>query len=212
MWLIYFQFQAYYGSEDWVKYFLHTGHLTISGCKMSKSLKNFVTIQQALQKQSSTQLRLSFLLHSWKDTLDYSENTMEMAVQYERLLNEFFLNIKDLTRHVTPSKPATQFNEWSNIEGEIQLKFNQAKDDVHIALCDNIDTRSALDAIRDLVSIVNVYIRDNSRRLNALLLRRIAEYITDMLHIFGAINGPRGGIGFPIAGHTDSNVSSFLNT
>lgn len=135
---------------------------------------------------------------------------MEMAVQYERLLNEFFLNIKDLTRHMTATKPATQFNEWSNIEGEIQLKFNQAKDAVHIALCDNIDTRSALDAIRDLVSIVNVYIRDNSRRLNALLLRRVAEYITDMLNIFGAINGPRGGIGFPIAGHTSSNVRRFL--
>jgi cysteinyl-tRNA synthetase len=29
----------------WVRYFLHSGHLTIAGCKMSKSLKNFITIQ-----------------------------------------------------------------------------------------------------------------------------------------------------------------------
>lgn len=70
-----------------MKYFLHTGHLTIAGCKMSKSLKNFVTIQQALEKQTATQLRLAFLLHSWKDTLDYSDNTMEMAVQFEKFLN-----------------------------------------------------------------------------------------------------------------------------
>lgn len=73
-----------------MKYFLHTGHLTIAGCKMSKSLKNFVTIQQALQKQTATQLRLAFLLHSWKDTLDYSDNTMEMAMQFEK-----FLNVRD---------------------------------------------------------------------------------------------------------------------
>lgn len=33
------------------------------------------------------QLRLAFLMHSWKDTLDYSSNTMESAVQYERFLN-----------------------------------------------------------------------------------------------------------------------------
>lgn len=26
-------------------------------------------------------------MHSWKDTLDYSANTMESALQYERLLN-----------------------------------------------------------------------------------------------------------------------------
>lgn len=33
------------------------------------------------------QLRLAFLMHSWKDTLDYSCNTMESAIQYERFVN-----------------------------------------------------------------------------------------------------------------------------
>ena len=37
--------QAHYGSDQWINYFLHAGHLTIEGCKMSKSLKNFVTIK-----------------------------------------------------------------------------------------------------------------------------------------------------------------------
>lgn len=57
---------------------------------MSKSLKNFITIQQALQKNTACDLRLMFLLHSWKDTLDYSENTMEMATQYKKFLNVWF--------------------------------------------------------------------------------------------------------------------------
>lgn len=26
-------------------------------------------------------------MHSWKDTLDYSSNTMESAVQYEKFMN-----------------------------------------------------------------------------------------------------------------------------
>lgn len=33
------------------------------------------------------QLRLAFLMHSWKDTLDYSSNTMESALQFEKFLN-----------------------------------------------------------------------------------------------------------------------------
>lgn len=81
------QSEAAYNQSEWVKYFLHTGHLTIAGCKMSKSLKNFVTIQEALTQYTACELRLAFLLHSWKDTLDYSENTMEMAKQYQRFLN-----------------------------------------------------------------------------------------------------------------------------
>lgn len=129
------QSEAYFNSPDWVKYFLHTGHLTIAGCKMSKSLKNFITIQQALEKNSATQLRLAFLLHSWKDTLDYSDNTMEMAVQYEKMLNEFFLNVKDLTRHVVTGLPRNVFNDWGKPETELQQKFNTSKAAIHAALC-----------------------------------------------------------------------------
>lgn len=44
--------QAYFENDYWVRYFLHTGHLTIAGCKMSKSLKNFITIKDALEKNT----------------------------------------------------------------------------------------------------------------------------------------------------------------
>ena len=40
--------QARYGSDQWMSYFLPSGHLTIAGCKMSKSLKNFITIKQVM--------------------------------------------------------------------------------------------------------------------------------------------------------------------
>ena len=49
---------------------------------------------EALEKNSSRQIRLAFLLHAWDRTLDYSENTMRDAVQYEKNINEFFMTIK----------------------------------------------------------------------------------------------------------------------
>lgn len=109
--------QAYFDNDNWVRYFLHTGHLTIAGCKMSKSLKNFITIKDALEKNSSRQLRLSFLLHSWKDTLDYSANTMDNAVQYEKFVQEFFLTVKDLFRQI-PATGIEAFQKWSKDEVE----------------------------------------------------------------------------------------------
>jgi cysteinyl-tRNA synthetase len=39
------QSEAYHNCPAWVRYFLHTGHLHINGLKMSKSLKNFTTIE-----------------------------------------------------------------------------------------------------------------------------------------------------------------------
>ncbi|MDP2439798.1 MAG: cysteine--tRNA ligase [archaeon] len=67
------QSEAHYGCKQWVNYFLHTGHLHIDGRKMSKSLKNFISIRQCLKAYSPRQLRLLFLQTHW-------HNFMEVAV------------------------------------------------------------------------------------------------------------------------------------
>lgn len=202
------QSEAHYDESGWVKYFLHTGHLTISGCKMSKSLKNFITIKEALNQHTATQIRFAFLLHSWKDTLDYSSNTMEIAIRFEKLLNEFFLNVKDIIRQ----QNSIEMKKFEKKDLDLSEKFQVARKSVHAALCDNIDTKSALDAIREIISQSNVYIRDNPSELNAQLLEQIAIYITDLLQVFGAVQGPKKVIGFPSAAIGDgaSNKEEIL--
>ncbi|XP_027387477.1 cysteine--tRNA ligase, cytoplasmic isoform X1 [Bos indicus x Bos taurus] len=203
------QSEAYFENDCWVRYFLHTGHLTIAGCKMSKSLKNFITIKDALKKHSARQLRLAFLMHSWKDTLDYSANTMESALQYERLLNEFFLNVKDLLR--APVEVAAQFEKWEDEETELNKSFYKKKAAVHQALCDNIDTRTVLEEMRALVGQCNLYMAARKaarRRPHRVLLESIAHYLTHMLKIFGAIE-EESSLGFPIGGAgTSLNLES----
>ncbi|XP_058806033.1 cysteine--tRNA ligase, cytoplasmic [Phymastichus coffea] len=197
------QAEAYFKHSHWVRYFLHSGHLTISGCKMSKSLKNFITIKEALKKNTARQLRLAFLFHSWKDTLDYSDATMEMAVQYEKFLNEFFLNVKCRIRKIGSGGTTIHtFNKWDSKEFDLNNNFFKVKDDIHEALCDNIDTRSVLDIIRELVSNSNIYMKDCANP-NILLLRDIAVYITKILAIFGAIPTHHA-IGFPLDDESQS--------
>lgn len=194
------QSEAYFENDCWVRYFLHTGHLTIAGCKMSKSLKNFITIKDALQKHSARQLRLAFLLHSWKDTLDYSSNTMESALQYERFLNEFFLNVKDLLR--APVDAAGQFEKWEEEEAVLSHSFYDKKAAVHKALCDNVDTRTVMEELRALVSQCNLYMaarKAAKRRPNRGLLQSVAQYLTHLLKVFGAIE-EESSLGFPVGG------------
>ncbi|XP_053884182.1 cysteine--tRNA ligase, cytoplasmic isoform X1 [Malaclemys terrapin pileata] len=195
------QSEAYFENDHWVRYFLHTGHLTIAGCKMSKSLKNFITIKDALKKHTARQLRLAFLMHSWKDTLDYSNNTMESAIQYEKFLNEFFLNVKDILR--APIDLIGQFQKWEFRETELNKSFYDKKATIHEALCDNIDTRTVLEEMRSLVSQSNSYIaaKKTARQMpNRLLLESISSYLTQMLKIFGAIESDEA-LGFPVGGN-----------
>uniref|UniRef100_A0A8C2KNZ2 Cysteine--tRNA ligase, cytoplasmic n=1 Tax=Cyprinus carpio TaxID=7962 RepID=A0A8C2KNZ2_CYPCA len=204
------QSEAYFENDHWVRYFLHAGHLTIAGCKMSKSLKNFITIKDALAKHTARQLRLAFLMHSWKDTLDYSNNTMESAIQFERFINEFFLNVKDILR--SPTDITGQFEKWEAEEIELNKSFYEKKTSVHEALCDNIDTRSALEEMRALVGQSNTYMaaRRSAKLLpNRMLLQSIALYLTEMLKTFGAIEGSEP-IGFPVGGNGQNLESTVI--
>lgn len=64
--------------------------------------------------------------------------------------------------------------------------FYEKKEAVHEALCDNIDTRSALEEMRGLVGQSNAYMaaRKSAKLLpNRMLLQSIAHYLTDMFKV-----------------------------
>ena len=50
------QSEAYLGVGEWIPHWIHTGHLHIDGLKMSKSLKNFVSIEDFLNDNVSNEM------------------------------------------------------------------------------------------------------------------------------------------------------------
>src|SRR5208282_3056317 len=84
------QSEAYHDCQQWVNYFLHTGHLSIEGQKMSKSLKNFITIRDALKKYSARQLRLAFLTTAWDGPMDFKDDIMDEMKSLEEKLCVWF--------------------------------------------------------------------------------------------------------------------------
>ena len=78
------QSEAHYDIKQWVNFFAHSGHLHIDGLKMSKSLKNFITIRRALKTYSARQLRFLFLLHNWSDPMELTP-IIKRKVKEQRL-------------------------------------------------------------------------------------------------------------------------------
>ena len=76
-------------SHQWVNYFLHMGHLSIKGAKMSKSLKNFTTIREALKggEWTSRTLRIVYLQGSWKDAFEVTDSVVAEGNAWERKVN-----------------------------------------------------------------------------------------------------------------------------
>lgn len=90
--------------SQWVNYFLHSGHLHIEGLKMSKSLKNFITIKNMLTKYTSNQIRILFLLNKWDNFMNYSPNgeSMVQCIEIDKSFTNFFaiilMKIKNFDR------------------------------------------------------------------------------------------------------------------
>jgi cysteinyl-tRNA synthetase len=85
--------------KKFVNNWVHAGFITIDGKKMSKSLKNFITIKHILTEYSARQVRFLFLLHSWDSLMNYTtEKSMPEAVEKERQFSEFFKTVKATLR------------------------------------------------------------------------------------------------------------------
>ncbi|CAN0110178.1 unnamed protein product [Ascophyllum nodosum] len=182
------QAEAKYDCSQWVNYFLHTGHLHIKGFKMSKSLKNFITIKQALTehsaRQASINIRLLFLLHKYNTPMDYGDDAMAGALGAEKTFSEFFHNVKAALRRSTPKDPS----RVREAELTLQARLADAKRDVRRCLCDDFDTPSAVVALQELVKAVNKYLETKERageKIVADSVRGAAEYVTKIFKVFG---------------------------
>lgn len=107
---------------------------------MSKSLKNFITIQQALASYTARQIRFFFLSHDWRGTLDYSQRSMQEAVELEKTFNEFFLLLKSELQQLSAA-PA-DYAKLAEADSGLLSALDACKRAVHLALCDSIDTVS----------------------------------------------------------------------
>eukprot|EP00246_Nothoceros_aenigmaticus_P001191 TRINITY_DN1160_c0_g1_i8.p1 TRINITY_DN1160_c0_g1~~TRINITY_DN1160_c0_g1_i8.p1 ORF type:complete len:529 (-),score=133.57 TRINITY_DN1160_c0_g1_i8:1525-3111(-) len=200
------QAEAYYGSNEWVKYFLHSGHLSIDGLKMSKSLKNFITIKQVLSKYSARQLRLLFIMQAWDKPMNFSDSVFIEVLNKERQLKTFFAIVS-----VTTKQGQDRSEKWEEVEKCLYRSYQEAENQVREHLEDNFDTSGALTAIFSLVSATHLYIEKVEMKARGLLVRKVATFVTRILAVFGLSDVRGGEIGFGQASQRDDLVAPYID-
>ncbi|KAJ9094788.1 hypothetical protein QFC19_007822 [Naganishia cerealis] len=191
------QSEAYFNNEQWVNYFMHNGHLHIQGQKMSKSLKNFITIEQALNDFTSRQMRLVFAMSAWDRPLDFKDSLIKEIKAYESTMSKFFTNVRAFYRDhrdliSNGELPPTKLGEE---EKQLHKDLKKAQDDVHNAFCDNLSSHVALRVLLDLVSKTNNYIQLRSAdasKLRIESLLAVTNWTVRILSILGFKTRPDG--------------------
>ncbi|KAJ6253518.1 cysteine--tRNA ligase [Anaeramoeba flamelloides] len=166
---------------------------------MSKSLKNYITIGDALKKYTWRQLRFFFLQYKYNSKLEYSENGMENSLKLYNSFSEFFQNVKIELR-----KKEKDYREIMR-EKDHQMfnKLEEVKLLVREALLDDFNTPKVILILNGLVSTTNTYLTENPRNK---VLAYISYDITYIFQIFGLI--PKTKWGFtPLILETLTNLS-----
>ena len=116
---------------------LHNGHVTLSGSKMSKSLGNILTVRDLLDSYPGEAIRLALLSAHYHQPLDWTEGVL---LQAKQSLDRFY----GALRLAFPEE--SEGNE-SSLEEEGDERVLQA-------LCDDLNTPKAFAVLHELASEV----------------------------------------------------------
>ena len=124
-------------ADEYVRYWLHNGMLTLGQEKMSKSLGNIVTIHELLERHSGEVLRYALLSGQYRQQLAFSEDLLTQAASSLDRLYEALRGAGQTSADFT------------------DLEASDYPADVLEALCDDLNTPRALAAMHALADAVH---------------------------------------------------------
>ncbi len=171
------QSQAYYGNPEtpWIRKFLHSGHLHIEGRKMSKSLKNFISIRDVVLEYGARAVRILFLSHKYNTSMTYNEESMKSALATDTMLSSFLARVDNAIRKASLMR-------WNEQEFILHSDLIKTENHVASAFADNFNTPEMLVALANLMHHTTKYMETGA---NKTLLTSIQSFVTRILKIVG---------------------------
>ncbi|MHA1643711.1 MAG: cysteine--tRNA ligase [Candidatus Freyarchaeota archaeon] len=177
------QSEAYTG-KPFVKYWIHNGFVTINKEKMSKSLGNFFTIREVLEKYDGETLRFFLLSTHYRSQIDYSDKHLQEAKQALQRIRGAINKLKTLIKQcqAEPKEPCEEERELMEQVRKSKQKFMDAMDD-------DFNTREAMPAIFELTRMVNSL--DVSSRISRSTLEEALQTYNEFGKILGLFQEER---------------------
>ena len=143
--------------HPFVKYWMHNGFVRINDEKMSKSLGNFFTVREILERYQAEEVRYFILTSQYRSPLNYGDEHLDNA---RNALTRFYTALRGLPE-ATPTADS------------------QFEKDFHAAMQDDFNTPEALATLFELVREINRVRAEDETAAAALgaLLRQLGDLI-----------------------------------
>ncbi len=158
--------------KQFAKYWLHSAFVNVNNQKMSKSLNNFFTAREILEKYDADVLRMFMLSGHYRTQINFSMELLDSTkAALDRLYNSIN-NLENLLDEVKNEELRDEELEYKNELQKYKEKYIEKMDD-------DFNTADAISVIFDLIRDVNTNVTIESSK-------EIVKYTLDLIRELGS--------------------------
>jgi cysteinyl-tRNA synthetase len=158
--------------QRFVRYWLHAEHLLVDHKKMSKSLGNFYTLRDLLQKgYTGPQIRYLLLQTHYRTQLNFTLDGLEAATKSLQRVADFVVRLHDID---------------SNTSTDVTAPFILvAKEKFNLALEDDLNISVALAALFDFIRDINTLC--DTHQVGRQEVHKIIYFLEELNRVLGVL-------------------------
>ncbi|EQB4341450.1 cysteine--tRNA ligase [Clostridium botulinum] len=158
--------------KQFAKYWLHSAFVNVNNQKMSKSLNNFFTAREILEKYDADVLRMFMLSGHYRTQINFSMELLDSTkAALDRLYNSIN-NLENLLDEVKNEELRDEELEYKNELQKYKEKYIEKMDD-------DFNTADAISVIFDLIRDVNTNVTIESSK-------ELVKYTLDLIRELGS--------------------------
>jgi len=170
--------------KQFARFWLHMRHLMVGGGKMSKSLGNYVSFDQILEKHSPEALRYFYIGTQYRRPLDFTWGALEAAENTVRRLENTLNLVDDAVRGPDDNL------DYGEREDRLLKSARAAEEAFGAAMDDDFDTPVALGHLHAAAGAINEYLMGSA---NKGVLSEASRVLKAMLGALGLFESRGGG-------------------
>ena len=181
--------------RPFARFWLHNGFVNINAEKMSKSLGNFFTIREVLDKYDSEVLRFFLISAHYRSPLDFSDqNLNEAEAGMERIYSALAGIDETLAKGTGDANAVIDRNLLNSAELELLDRSDQIRERFEEAMNDDFNTALAIANIFDMVRSINRAVAEEGGKTDAgqALFIQVREGLQEVGRVLGVFTSDPG--------------------
>jgi len=169
------QMESATGKRPMVKYWMHTGFLNVSGEKMSKSLGNFITIEEILTEYGPQVFRYFALSTHYRSPIDFSSEALHQSQNSLKKIHKLIETIDEILE--------SDIDEKSESDVKYIKLLENTKKEFLKAMDNDFNTPVALSALFNFIRDINKGI--NEKDISKNIFKEIKILLNELGNILG---------------------------